>query len=145
MRLVTLGLQVRGAKPLQGQAARRPARNSSPGWPRVLASDLYRNYVPGAFKDVFWSLKARDMLHSIQITSNSPVLPWELVRPEAADGTPDGFLGIKYRLARWAPRSSGRRRSTGRSTGCRSPASRPSRPPMTTISNCRSRRSRSTR
>ena len=54
---------------------------------------------------MFWSLKARDKLHSIQITSNSPVLPWELVRPEAADGTPDGFLGINYRLARWAPRS----------------------------------------
>ena len=32
--------------------------------------------------------KARGKLHSIQITSNSPVLPWELVRPEAADGTP---------------------------------------------------------
>ena len=50
-------------------------------------------------------MKASGKLHSIQITSNSPVLPWELVRPEAADGTPDGFLGIDYRLARWAPRS----------------------------------------
>ena len=54
---------------------------------------------------MFWSLKASGKLHSIQITSNSPVLPWELVRPEAADGTPDGFLGIDYRLARWAPRT----------------------------------------
>ena len=143
LRLVTLGLQVRGAKPLQGQA---PARSKEfvAKVAEGIGSDLYRNYVPGAFKDVFWSLKAKDLLHSIQITSNSPVLPWELVRPRAPDGAPDGFLGIKYRLARWAPRSGGGR-STGRSTGCRSPASRPSRQPTTTISNCHSRRSRSTR
>jgi hypothetical protein len=106
LRLVTLGLQVRGAKPLQGQA---PAA-SKEFVTRVaegFGSDLYRNYVPGAFKDVFWSLKGQDLLHSIQITSNSPVLPWELVRPLAPDGTPDEFLGIRYRLARWAPRSVG--------------------------------------
>jgi CHAT domain-containing protein len=66
--------------------------------------DLYRSYVPDAFKRVFWTLKAEGKLHSIQITSNSPVMPWELIVPEAPDGTPDGFLGISYRLARWAPR-----------------------------------------
>ena len=55
---------------------------------------------------MFWSLKASGKLHSIQITSNSPVLPWELVRPESGRRRcPDGFLGISYRLARWAPRS----------------------------------------
>ena len=73
---------MRGAKPLQGQA---PAA-SKEFVARVaegFGSDLYRNYVAGAFKAVFWSLKGQDLLHSIQITSNSPILPWELVRPLA--------------------------------------------------------------
>ena len=98
-----------GARRQAAAGRRRPAA-SKEFVTRVaegFGSDLYRNYVPGAFKDVFWSLKAQDLLHSIQITSNSPVLPWELVRPQAPDGTPDGFLGINYRLARWAPRSVG--------------------------------------
>jgi len=105
VRLVDLGLKLRGAVPLASEPADPEARK------RFIAKvaeglglDLYRNYVPDAFKREFWSLKSQGKLRSIQITSNSPVLPWELVVPEAADGTPDGFLGISYRLARWAPR-----------------------------------------
>lgn len=108
-RLVNLGLQLRGAKsladtsePQDPESQRRFIAKVAEG----LGDDLYRNYVPEAFKDVFWSLKDRGVLHSIQITSNSPVLPWELVRPQKAPGgVPDGFLGINYRMARWAPRS----------------------------------------
>ncbi|TIW65307.1 MAG: hypothetical protein E5V58_31500, partial [Mesorhizobium sp.] len=67
---------------------------------------LYRDYVPKVFKHVFWSLRGKGELRSIQITSNSPTLPWELIRPRSDDGaTQDGFLGMGYRLARWAPRS----------------------------------------
>ncbi|MBA1144947.1 caspase family protein [Mesorhizobium neociceri] len=108
-RLLQLGLSLRGAVSLQ-----QPAASSDPDAQKrfvTLAAEgfgdaLYRDYVPKAFKDVFWSLRGQGELHSIQITSNSPTLPWELIRPRSADGsTADGFLGMGYRLARWAPRS----------------------------------------
>ncbi|WP_143748920.1 caspase family protein [Mesorhizobium sophorae] len=108
-RLLQLGLSLRGAVSLQ-----QPAATSDPDEQKrfvTLAAEgfgdmLYRDYVPAAFKDVFWSLRDKGELHSIQVTSNSPTLPWELIRPQSADGaTRDGFLGMSYRLARWAPRS----------------------------------------
>ncbi|MEP6565349.1 MAG: CHAT domain-containing protein, partial [Mesorhizobium sp.] len=107
--LLQLGLSLRGATSLQ-----QPAASSDPDAQKrfvTLAAEgfgdaLYRDYVPKAFKDVFWSLRDKGELHSIQITSNSPTLPWELIRPQSEDGvTRDGFLGMSYRLARWAPRS----------------------------------------
>ena len=107
-RLVDLGLKVRGAQPLNAEPA-MDAQSQKRFTLRVadgFGRDLYRNYVPDAFKQVFWSLKKEGKLRSIQITSNSPVLPWELVVPESADGQVGGFLGIDYRMARWAPRAS---------------------------------------
>ena len=107
--LLQLGLSLRSAVSLQ-----QPAARSDPAAQKrfvTLAAEgfgdaLYRDYVPKAFKDVFWSLRGKGKLHSIQITSNSPTLPWELIRPQSGDGaTRDGFLGMSYRLARWAPRS----------------------------------------
>ncbi|CAN7767980.1 caspase family protein [Mesorhizobium sp. LjNodule214] len=108
-RLLQLGLSLRGATSLQ-----QPAASSDPDAQKrfvTLAAEgfgdtLYRNYVPKAFKDVYWSLRDNSKLHSIQITSNSPTLPWELIRPQReGDASRDGFLGMSYRLARWAPRS----------------------------------------
>lgn len=108
-RLLQLGLSLRGAASLQ-----EPAESTDPEAQRrffTLAAEgfgdaLYKDYAPQAFKDVFWSLHDKGELHSIQITSNSPTLPWELIRPQSADGAArDGFLGMNYRLARWAPRS----------------------------------------
>jgi len=108
-RLLQLGLNLRGAVSLQ-----QPAASADPEAQKrfvTLAAEgfgdaLYRDYVPGVFKDVFWSLRDKGELRSIQITSNSPTLPWELIRPRSKDGaTQDGFLGMDYRLARWAPRS----------------------------------------
>jgi hypothetical protein len=108
-RLLKLALQVRGAVPLQSSAA-APDTGTSRRFAMLAAEGfgdtLYRDYVPNAFKEVFWALKERGVLRSIQITSNSPVMPWELVRPRSRDGaTGDDFLGIGYRLARWAPRN----------------------------------------
>ena len=115
-RLLKLALQVRGAVPLQSSAA-APDTGTSRRFAMLAAEGfgdtLYRDYVPNAFKEVFWALKERGVLRSIQITSNSPVMPWELVRPRSRDGaTGDDFLGIGYRLARWAPRTSPRRPTT---------------------------------
>ncbi|RWF40844.1 MAG: CHAT domain-containing protein [Mesorhizobium sp.] len=108
-RLLQLGLSLRGAVSLQ-----QPAASNDPEAQKrfvTLAAEgfgdvLYRDYVPKVFKHVFWSLRGKGELRSIQITSNSPTLPWELIRPRSEDGaTQDGFLGMGYRLARWAPRS----------------------------------------
>ncbi len=71
-----------------------------------LGRELYRYYVPDPFKQVFWRLKDQGKLRSIQITSNNTAIPWELVRPERPDGGDDEFLGVGYRLARWALRDS---------------------------------------
>jgi hypothetical protein len=120
LRLVQLGLRLRGGEPAPEVAWARgatslaePTAGDAPAQIKFVTKvaegfgdDLYRNYVPQPFKDLFWSLRQRGLVRSIQITSNSPVLPWELVRPRVAEGAiSDGFLGINYRLARWAPRS----------------------------------------
>ncbi|MFC3322963.1 caspase family protein [Mesorhizobium cantuariense] len=110
LRLLQLGLSLRGAVSLQQPAAASSDPDAQKRFVTLAAEGfgdaLYRDYVPEAFKDVFWSLRDKGELHSIQITSNSPTLPWELIRPQSADGaTLDGFLGMSYRLARWAPRS----------------------------------------
>lgn len=108
-RLFNLALKARSAHPLtlkptkqDPEAQRRFVLKVAEGF----GADLYRNYVPDPFKESFWLLKRAGKLHSIQITSNNPVLPWELVLPLDTEGKADGFLGINYRLARWAPRSS---------------------------------------
>lgn len=108
-RLLDLGLKVRGAAPLQPGAApagpeadRRLATVAAEGF----GDALYRDYAPAAFKQLYWRLRDRGVLKSIQVTSNSPTLPWELIRPQSDDGSRrDDFLGLSYRLARWAPRN----------------------------------------
>lgn len=108
--LVDLGLKVRSAVPLGSSGARKPGyqKDFNLAAAKGFGLELYRQYVPDNFKDVYWQLKKQDKLRSIQITSNSALFPWELVVPEADDGTQDGFLGINYRLARWAPRENAR-------------------------------------
>ncbi|MBX3578292.1 MAG: CHAT domain-containing protein [Rhizobiaceae bacterium] len=109
LRLVQLGLDLRGAQSLTAAPAadadsrKRFVMKVAEG----IGADLYRNYVPDELKRVMETLHVKGKLGSIQITSNSPVLPWEIVRPVWADGTTGGFLGIDYRVARWAPRESG--------------------------------------
>jgi hypothetical protein len=109
-RLVDLGLSLRGAAPLKSSPAPKTSESRKRFVMKVaegFGADLYRDYVPGEFKDVFASLRAQGKLRSIQITSNSPVIPWELIRPDDESGKPGGFLGIEYRVARWAPREEG--------------------------------------
>ena len=108
-KLVQHSLQVRGARPLNAKAPQdfETQRRYTLKMVEGFGADLYREYVPKEFKEVFWELKKAGKLHSIQITSNNPSLPWELVFPiNENDGTEDGFLGINYRLARWTTRNS---------------------------------------
>ena len=73
--------------------------------------ELYRRFAPDPFKQAYWSLKDQlgTSFRSIQIFTDDPVLPWELLVPNRLredDGSFSeaykyGFLGMNYRLARW--------------------------------------------
>jgi hypothetical protein len=66
--------------------------------------ELYRNYAPDAFKEAYWKLKKflGTRFRSIEIFTDNPLLPWELMRPIGADNSEqDDFLGLGFRLARW--------------------------------------------
>ena len=74
---------------------------------RGIGSVLYREYVPEQIKNAVLSLEKENHLTSIQITTNSPVMPWELVLPDKrGDGSTPEFFGIAFRLARWSTRNS---------------------------------------
>ncbi len=65
---------------------------------------LYDNYAPDVFKKAFWALvKARGKdFHTIQIYSDKPDIPWELMKPVREDGTGrQDFIGTDYSVARW--------------------------------------------
>jgi hypothetical protein len=71
---------------------------------RGFGRELYRRFAPSAFKEAFWRLRDRlgSEFRTIQIYTNIPLLPWELMRPTRADGTDEqDFLGIDFRVARW--------------------------------------------
>lgn len=65
---------------------------------------LYQEFAPPEFRAVFWRLKDQlgESFRSIQIYTDNPDLPWELMRPVRPDGTDEqDFLGMSFRLARW--------------------------------------------
>nr|VFK50344.1 MAG: PEGA domain-containing protein [Candidatus Kentron sp. TUN]VFK51502.1 MAG: PEGA domain-containing protein [Candidatus Kentron sp. TUN] len=82
---------------------------------RGVGKKLYRKFAPAVFKKAFWELvgKRGEDFRSIQIITNNPRLPWELMIPycdkETLSIVPDcddktdepDFLGLKYRIARW--------------------------------------------
>ena len=65
-----------------------------------IGNDLYNNLAPQAFRDIYQLLTTNHIrLHTITIVTNSPTLPWELMRPKAADGT-SNFLGLTAAIVR---------------------------------------------
>jgi CHAT domain-containing protein len=65
---------------------------------------LYDNYAPDVFKRAFWALVRTQgkNFRTIQIYSDNPDIPWELMRPVREDGTGrQNFLGVDYSIARW--------------------------------------------
>jgi hypothetical protein len=71
----------------------------------TFGDQLYDNYAPLAFKEVFWATDRRlgKKFRTIQIYSDRPEIPWELMRPATdAKGTDRrDFLGLDYSVARW--------------------------------------------
>lgn len=71
---------------------------------RGFGRELYQKCAPSAFKEVFWKLfdKLGPRFKTIQIFSDNPILPWELMRPVRNDGTGEReFLGVEFTIGRW--------------------------------------------
>ena len=75
---------------------------------RGLGRELYDHFATKAFQEAFWALldkeKADPRFHfrTIQIYTNNPVLPWEILVPARPDGSDArGFLGVDFAVARW--------------------------------------------
>ena len=65
-----------------------------------IGNDLYDNLAPSAFQTLYQLLTSRHIrLHTITVVTQSPTLPWELMRPKAADGTRE-FLGLTAAIVR---------------------------------------------
>ncbi len=73
------------------------------GFGRVVWDKL----APQAFRDAFWALRDKrgDQFRSLQIFTNDPALPWELMRPARTgrDGRTEelDFLGMVLDIGRW--------------------------------------------
>jgi hypothetical protein len=75
---------------------------------RGLGRELYDHFATKPFQDAFWALVDKERrdpsfhFRTIQIYTNNPVLPWEILIPSRPDGSGAGtFLGLQYQVARW--------------------------------------------
>ncbi len=70
----------------------------------AIGADLYERLFPQELKTL-WKNRIRDQVKSIQIVSDEPWIPWELIKPayENPDGDfiEDGFLCEDYLMGRW--------------------------------------------
>lgn len=100
------GLGVRGAARAGNDRSRENSRFVLTGFGRQLFE-----LTPPAFKQAFWTLadKLGEDFDSIQIYTDDPAFPWELVRPVREDGSDErDFLGLEFAIGRWHVAHSGR-------------------------------------
>ncbi len=80
----------------------------------AFGAELYDKFAPQTFKSLFWKLMDNSYNHSpdnkhakwhfeyIQVLSDDPAIPWELMRPARADGSGRlDFLGLHFAIGRW--------------------------------------------
>ena len=100
MALHSPGRAARGGKVVEDAESKTAQHETAEGF----GEDLYKNYAPEAFKKGFWMLvdALGKNFRTIQIYSDNPDIPWELMRPVRPDGTDrQSFLGLNYSVARW--------------------------------------------
>lgn len=70
---------------------------------RGFGTELYERLAPPAFRRALERLLANDSRRnlSVQIYSNNPTIPWELMRPGRLGNREIDFLGTEFRVARW--------------------------------------------
>lgn len=78
---------------------------------RGIGRELYQQFAPDLFKEAFWFQVDRlgDEFDSIQIYSDDPQLPWELMVPFRENGTEErNHLGVEFSISRWHARQDSR-------------------------------------
>jgi hypothetical protein len=93
---------LRGTKAAGSDARRSPQQIAAQL--RGLGRELYDHFATASFRAALQNLRTQAAANpgeplTIQIDTNNPALPWELMVPCAADEC--GFLGIDYQVARW--------------------------------------------
>jgi hypothetical protein len=77
---------------------------------RALGEELYRDLFPPQLRRAYRDL-SRSPVRSVQITSDEPWIPWELLRPYDDDDPhhiiDDDFLCARFELTRWLAGRSG--------------------------------------
>jgi hypothetical protein len=70
---------------------------------RAFGEELYRRAAPPALQTALSELLANPAvkLRTVQIYSNNPLIPWELMRAPRPEGGSTDFFGIAFALARW--------------------------------------------
>jgi tetratricopeptide (TPR) repeat protein len=94
----------RGARAADTNDAHAGAqREQQLGRLRAFGEELYRRAAPEGLKKVLESLLADKTvkLRTVQIYSNNPLIPWELMRAPLRQGGSTDFFGIAFALARW--------------------------------------------
>ncbi len=98
---------------LQARGATHPTENGSADAGEVqlarlrldgFGQRLYQEFAPELFKEALWELIDNpDVdLSTIQVYSNNPILPWELMRPvPPGGGDARNYMGAEFQIARW--------------------------------------------
>jgi uncharacterized caspase-like protein len=79
------------------------SREARIGRLRAFGEELYRRAAPPVLKAALAELLDNPQveLRTVQIYSNNPVIPWELMRAPKESGGSTDFFGITFALARW--------------------------------------------
>jgi hypothetical protein len=96
--VTALGRKARGIEVIETDTG---YRTESEATLRGLGCEIYARMAPQQFKQVFKLLSKRPDLESIQIYTNNPLIPWEIMVPSdnCADASTT-FLGVRYRIGR---------------------------------------------
>ncbi len=87
----------------RGTQVSEPAPQASSERAAGFGELLYEKYAPDVFKSAFWTLvdKRGSRFRTIQVYSDNPQIPWELMKPVRRGSTGPSFLGLDYSIARW--------------------------------------------
>jgi hypothetical protein len=76
---------------------------ASEDFARGFGNELWDRFAPPGLKKLYWQLRdAGVRIRTIQVMSDDPIVPWELMRPAREGGKErQDFLGLTTRVARW--------------------------------------------